>query len=234
MDHGFAAFGNGRGGFGPRGGGFGPRGGGFGPRFGFAHHHHRHHIHPYAFPHGPHHGAPFFETPDLEDTEDSMPENTEEISGEESHVGHCKKDKHLKKEKCKYLKKVMKDKKNKMFKKFLKNSIDPVGTTVTNQDGKFTISMDVGMEAKAEDVKVNVREHDIYIEIKMVKWSEDRTSVLSQVFTKKVTLPEEAKVDDITSNLTPEGILKIETPVAVPEVVIECSVLPGTNPVAEN
>jgi len=104
-------------------------------------------------------------------------------------------------------------------KKILRNPIDPVWTVVESKEGKFTVSIPLGKDAKPDNVKLSVRDRDFYIKIKLEKSSEDGTSHLKQVFTKRVPLPEDVIVDEIKSNLTSEGVLKIEASVPIPEEV---------------
>jgi HSP20 family molecular chaperone IbpA len=94
--------------------------------------------------------------------------------------------------------------------------IDPVSTTVETKEGKFLVSIPLGKDSNSEDIKLRVDEGDLYIEIKYEKFSEDGTSHLSQVFTKKVSLPEDLKGDSLKSKLTREGDLIIEAVLALP------------------
>jgi len=101
--------------------------------------------------------------------------------------------------------------------KVIRTPIDPVYTILEVKDGLFTISIPLGQEFKPENVDVKVRDRQVVVEIKSEQSSEDGTSQLTQVFTKKVPIPEEVKAEDIKSRLTHDGVLKIEAPLPVPE-----------------
>ncbi|CAG7821220.1 unnamed protein product, partial [Allacma fusca] len=103
------------------------------------------------------------------------------------------------------------------IRKIIRSAIDPVHTIVEISKGQFCISVPVGKDFKPENLDVKIKDRVAIVEMKIEQTSEDGTSILSQVFTKKITLPEEAKLEEVKSRLTPEGVLKIEVPLPVPE-----------------
>jgi len=103
--------------------------------------------------------------------------------------------------------------------KIVRNPLDPVYTIVEVKEGNFCVSIPLGEDFKPENLDVKVKDREVVVQIKIEKSSEDGTSQLTQIFTKKVALPEEVKVEEVKSRLTPEGVLKIEAPLPVPEPV---------------
>jgi len=101
--------------------------------------------------------------------------------------------------------------------KIIKHPIDPVYTVVELSEGVFSVSIPVGEGFKPENLDVKVKDREVIVQMKIDQASEDGMSELSQVFTKKVALPEEVKVEEVKSRLTPEGVLKIEAPLPVPQ-----------------
>ncbi|CAG7821222.1 unnamed protein product [Allacma fusca] len=91
--------------------------------------------------------------------------------------------------------------------KILRSTIDPFHTIVEISESQFCISIPVGRDFKPENLDVMEKDRVVIVEIKTEQTSEDGSSQLSQVFTKKIALLDEVNVEEIKSRLTPQGFL---------------------------
>jgi len=99
----------------------------------------------------------------------------------------------------------------------VRNPIDLAYTVVEIKDNMFCINMPLGKDFKPENLDVKIKDRHAIITIRTEQQSEDGTSHLSQVFTKKIPFPDEAKLAEVKSLLTHEGVLKIRAPLPEPE-----------------
>nr|ACO15237.1 Heat shock protein beta-1 [Caligus clemensi] len=65
---------------------------------------------------------------------------------------------------------------------------------------------------KPEEMKIEVKEGYLHINVKHEEKSEDGSSFSSEQFTRAYALPKNVKTEDITSKLSSEGILQIIAP----------------------
>jgi len=103
--------------------------------------------------------------------------------------------------------------------KVMRNPLDLVYTVVEIRDNTYCISMPLGKDFKTENLDVKIKDHQAIIQVKTEQESQDGTSHLSQVYTKKIPIPEEAKLGELKSHLTHDGVLKIRIPLPAPEPV---------------
>ncbi|CAG7721198.1 unnamed protein product, partial [Allacma fusca] len=91
--------------------------------------------------------------------------------------------------------------------------------TTSNQDGKFTVTINLGAGVLPEDVKVTIKDHELIVDVKAGSSSGDGTARLVQEYSKRIAIPEDIKPQQVKSVLSPEGILKIEAP--LPKILPE-------------
>ncbi|CAG7700721.1 unnamed protein product [Allacma fusca] len=85
-----------------------------------------------------------------------------------------------------------------------------IKTSTANE--KFTVAVPLGKDVKPEDLKVTIKERQLVLDVKVESKSEDGSSRLYQEITKKLNLPDEVKVNEVKTVLSPEGILIVEAP----------------------
>ena len=84
---------------------------------------------------------------------------------------------------------------------------------VTDNDSKFEVSLDTH-GFKPEDLQIKVTDNVIHIEAKTEeKKSDDRSkSYASRHLSRSYTLPKGCKAEDVTSNLSSDGVLMVSAP----------------------
>jgi HSP20 family molecular chaperone IbpA len=92
----------------------------------------------------------------------------------------------------------------------LENFNATIQTSTAN--GKYAVTIPLGKDVKPEDVKVAIKDRDLVVDVKVESKAEDGSSRLYQELTKKVRLPDEVKVNEVKTVLSPEGILNVEAP----------------------
>ena len=65
---------------------------------------------------------------------------------------------------------------------------------------------------KPDELKVNVMQNNLTVEAKHTEQSEDGRSFVSKQFCRRYTLPKDCKYDQVTSNLSADGVLVISAP----------------------
>uniref|UniRef100_A0A7E4VP15 SHSP domain-containing protein n=1 Tax=Panagrellus redivivus TaxID=6233 RepID=A0A7E4VP15_PANRE len=85
---------------------------------------------------------------------------------------------------------------------------DGVGDIVST-DGAFKVELDVS-HFRPEELKVNVVENQVVVEGKHESKS-DKYGLIERSFTRKYDLPANTKPEDVTSELSKDGILTIQS-----------------------
>merc|ERR1712038_1463765 len=80
-----------------------------------------------------------------------------------------------------------------------------------NDDTKMEISLNTS-GYKPSELKVNVSDGEISIEGKHEEKSEEGHTMVSRQFSRKYTLPAEAKLTEVVSNLSQDGVMVITVP----------------------
>eukprot|EP00091_Calanus_sinicus_P015354 TRINITY_DN334_c0_g1_i5.p1 TRINITY_DN334_c0_g1~~TRINITY_DN334_c0_g1_i5.p1 ORF type:complete len:436 (+),score=163.58 TRINITY_DN334_c0_g1_i5:75-1310(+) len=83
--------------------------------------------------------------------------------------------------------------------------------SMKNDDTKMEMSLNTA-GYKPSELKVNVSDGEISIEGKHEEKSEEGHTMVSRQFSKKYTLPAEAKLTEIVSNLSQDGVMVITVP----------------------
>merc|ERR1712168_129876 len=83
--------------------------------------------------------------------------------------------------------------------------------SMKNDDTKMEISLNTS-GYKPSELKVNVSDGEISIEGKHEEKSEDGHTMVSRQFSRKYTLPAEAKLTEVVSNLSQDGVMVITVP----------------------
>eukprot|EP00091_Calanus_sinicus_P015357 TRINITY_DN334_c0_g1_i8.p1 TRINITY_DN334_c0_g1~~TRINITY_DN334_c0_g1_i8.p1 ORF type:complete len:365 (+),score=140.86 TRINITY_DN334_c0_g1_i8:25-1095(+) len=83
--------------------------------------------------------------------------------------------------------------------------------SMKNDDTKMEMSLNTA-GYKPSELKVNVSDGEITIEGKHEEKSEEGHTMVSRQFSKKYTLPAEAKLTEIVSNLSQDGVMVITVP----------------------
>merc|ERR1712236_128817 len=83
--------------------------------------------------------------------------------------------------------------------------------SMKNDDTKMEISLNTS-GYKPSELKVNVSDGEISIEGKHEEKSEEGHTMVSRQFSRKYTLPAEAKLTEVVSNLSQDGIMVITVP----------------------
>jgi len=89
---------------------------------------------------------------------------------------------------------------------------------VKNSANEFTVKLDV-RHFKPEEVEVKVDGHELFVHGKHEERS-DEHGCISRDFTRRYTLPENAKMDQLASTLNPNGTLTITAPKEPPKPVV--------------
>merc|ERR1711962_672997 len=80
--------------------------------------------------------------------------------------------------------------------------------SMKNDDTKMEISLNTS-GYKPSELKVNVSDGEISIEGKHEEKSEEGHTMVSRQFSRKYTLPAEAKLTEVVSNLSQDGVIVI-------------------------
>merc|ERR1719357_1263645 len=83
--------------------------------------------------------------------------------------------------------------------------------SMKNDDTKMEISLNTS-GYKPSELKVNVSDGEISIEGKHEEKSEEGHTMVSRQFSRKYTLPAEAKLTEVVSNLSQDGVMVITVP----------------------
>lgn len=90
-----------------------------------------------------------------------------------------------------------------------------------NGERKFVVNLPLGNNVRPEDVKVGIKDNIVTIEAKREQKSEDGNSRLYQEYVRKFNLPSGVKAQEVKSELTPEGSLRLEAPLPKEEKIEE-------------
>merc|ERR1712079_762885 len=82
---------------------------------------------------------------------------------------------------------------------------------VKEDDGKMEVSLDTS-QYRPDELKVSVDKGVVTVEGKHEEKAEDGSKMVSRMFSKKYTLPSDAKAEDVVSNLSSDGVLVITAP----------------------
>ena len=94
---------------------------------------------------------------------------------------------------------------------------DAQAINIKNDDNGFEVELDA-KDYKPEEIKVKVENGTLIIEGNHEDNSnEEKSDVVHRKFYRQYNLPEECKAENVTSNFTNQGILKITAPKAAIE-----------------
>merc|ERR1719244_708883 len=82
---------------------------------------------------------------------------------------------------------------------------------VKEDEGKMEVSLDTS-QYRPDELKVSVDKGVVTVEGKHEEKAEDGSKMVSRMFSKKYTLPPDAKAEDGVSNLSSDGVLVITAP----------------------
>jgi len=82
---------------------------------------------------------------------------------------------------------------------------------VKEDDGKMEVSLDTS-QYRPDELKISVEKGVVTVEGKHEEKAEDGSKMVSRVFSRKYTLPAEARAEDVVSNLSSDGVLVITAP----------------------
>ena len=88
---------------------------------------------------------------------------------------------------------------------------------VDEDDTKMEVRIDAS-EYKPEELKVSVQSGRLLVEGKHEERREDGSAYVQKSFSRSYTLPKEAQADQMVSNLSSEGVLRITTPKSAPAI----------------
>merc|ERR1712218_35707 len=91
------------------------------------------------------------------------------------------------------------------------NSKDSELIRVKEDDGKMEVSLDTS-QYRPDELKVSVDKGVVTVEGKHEEKAQDGSKMVSRMFSKKYTLPPDAKAEDVVSNLSSDGVLVITAP----------------------
>merc|ERR1711963_1068701 len=91
---------------------------------------------------------------------------------------------------------------------------------VKDDDKVFEITMDTS-QYKPDELKVNVLQNTLTVEAKHTEQSEDGRNFVSKQFLRRYTLPRDCKYEQVSSNLSSDGILVISAPKIQPQISAE-------------
>merc|ERR1711915_587667 len=78
-------------------------------------------------------------------------------------------------------------------------------------DSKMEVSLDTS-QYRPDELKVSVEKGVVTVEGKHEEKAEDGSKMVSRMFSKKYTLPADAKDEDVVSKLSSDGILVVTAP----------------------
>ena len=105
------------------------------------------------------------------------------------------------------------------FKDF-KSRFNEEEAKVNEDDTKMEVRIDAS-EYKPEELKVSVESGRLLVEGKHEEKKEDGSAFVQKSFSRSYTLPKEAQVDQMVSNLSSQGVLVITTPKSAPAITNE-------------
>jgi len=82
---------------------------------------------------------------------------------------------------------------------------------VKDDDTKMEVSLDTS-QYRPDELKVSIDKGVVTVEGKHEEKAEDGSKMVSRMFSRKYTLPSEAKAEDVVSNLSSDGVLVITAP----------------------
>merc|ERR1712002_472094 len=82
---------------------------------------------------------------------------------------------------------------------------------VKEDESKMEVSLDTS-QYRPDELKVSVEKGVVTVEGKHEEKAEDGSKMVSRMFSKKYTLPADAKDEDVVSKLSSEGVLIITAP----------------------
>jgi len=82
---------------------------------------------------------------------------------------------------------------------------------VKEDNTKMEISLDTS-QYRPDELKISVDKGVVIVEGKHEEKAEDGSKMVSRVFSRKYTLPADAKAEDVVSNLSSDGVLVITAP----------------------
>ena len=91
---------------------------------------------------------------------------------------------------------------------------------VDEDDTKMEVRIDAS-EYKPEELKVSVESGRLLVEGTHEEKKEDGSAFVQKSFSRSYTLPKEAQVDQMVSNLSSQGVLVITTPKSAPAITNE-------------
>ena len=105
------------------------------------------------------------------------------------------------------------------FKEF-KSMFNEEEAKVDEDETKMEVRIDAS-EYKPEELKVSVESGRLLVEGKHEEKKEDGSAFVQKSFSRSYTLPKEAQVDQMVSNLSSQGVLVITTPKSAPAITNE-------------
>jgi len=87
--------------------------------------------------------------------------------------------------------------------------------------GKYTMSIPLGKYISPQDLKVSCKDNVMTVEARKDRHSGDGTRRVHQEYMRKFTLPQSVNMNEVKSNLTPDGYLEIEAPLPTPPAITE-------------
>lgn len=88
---------------------------------------------------------------------------------------------------------------------------------VKDDTSAFEVTMDTS-QYRPDELKVNVMNGTLSVEAKHVENSEDGSKFISRQFVRKYTLPSDCKHEQVSSNLSSDGVLIISAPKMPPQI----------------
>ena len=82
---------------------------------------------------------------------------------------------------------------------------------VKEDDGKMEVSLDTS-QYRPDELSVSIDKGVVTVEGKHEEKAEDGSKMVSRMFSRKYTLPADAKAEDVVSNLSSDGVLVITAP----------------------
>jgi len=82
---------------------------------------------------------------------------------------------------------------------------------VKEDDRKMEVSLDTS-QYRPDELKISIDKNVVTVEGKHEEKAEDGSKMVSRMFSRKYTLPADAKSEDVVSNLSSDGVLVITAP----------------------
>merc|ERR1711915_678159 len=91
-----------------------------------------------------------------------------------------------------------------------------LGKELTKEDdSKMEVSLDTA-QYRPDELKITVDKGVVCVEGRHEEKAEDGSKMVSRSFSRKYTLPKDAKAEDVVSNLSSDGVLVITAPKKCP------------------